>query len=61
MFNLLTGCNADNYIIASVYGGNFTPSEETMRRREQKVQECITLMGDKYRLANPITRKDNAK
>lgn len=48
-------------LITSVYGGNFTPSDETVRRREQRVQECIALMGDKYRLAKPVTRQENAK
>ena len=43
-------------LITSVYGGDFTPSEESARRRQQKVQECIAIMGDKYRLAQPIKR-----
>jgi hypothetical protein len=47
-------------LITSVYGGNFTPSAESTQRREQKVQECITTMGDKYLLAQPVERPKNA-
>jgi hypothetical protein len=47
-------------VITSVYGGDFTPSAESTQRREQKVQECIAIMGDKYRLAQPIKRPANA-
>jgi hypothetical protein len=47
-------------VITSVYGGDFTPSEESTQRRQQKVQECISSMGDKYLLAQPVERPRNA-
>jgi len=47
-------------VITSVYGGDFTPSEESTHRRQQKVQECISSMGDKYLLAQPVERPRNA-
>ena len=48
-------------LITSVYGGDFTPSDESLSRREQMVKECIAMMGDKYLLAKPVERPKNAQ
>ena len=48
-------------LVTSVYGGNFTPSDEAQSRREQRVKECIAMMGDKYLLAKPVERPKNAQ
>ena len=45
-------------LITSFYGMEFTPDVRTQRAYERKRQAAIDILGDKYRLANPLTKKE---
>ena len=45
-------------IITSFYGMEFKPDVKAQRAYEKKRQACIELLGNKYLLAEPLTKKE---
>ena len=46
-------------IITSFYGMEFKPEIKTQRAYEKKRQAAIELLGNKYLLAEPLTKKES--
>ena len=45
-------------VITSLYGMEFKPDVKTQRNYERKRQAAIELLGKKYLLAEPLTKKE---
>ena len=46
-------------VITSLYGMEFKPDVKTQRNYERKRAAALELLGEKYRLAIPLTKKEN--
>ena len=45
-------------MITSLYGMEFKPDVKAQRAYEKKRQACIELLGNKYLLAEPLTKQE---
>lgn len=59
MFSFFPMIMSSEGVIKSFYGADFTPDPDVERIRAEKVQQCISNMGDRYLLAKPVQRIQN--